>query len=131
MGKMSRDKGKRGELEFCRLAKEHGWDVHRSAQCKGNTGEAADVEGMPGVHVEVKRTERFNLYDALDQSRRDAEAAGIGEMPIVAHRRNDCRWVVVMDAHDWFCLYNAALTEMYTREPVKRSETEDKEGDKE
>jgi len=125
IGKRSRRKGKGGELEFCRLCKEHGWNAHRSAQFKGKTGQASDVEGLFGLHVEVKRTERFDLYGSLDQSRRDAEASGIGEIPIVAHRRNDCRWVVVLDAHDFFRIYNAAVAEMLSQEPVKRTETED------
>lgn len=36
--------------------------------------------GLPGVHIEVKRTERLDLYGALDQARRDARP---GELPIV------------------------------------------------
>lgn len=124
IGKKSRRKGKTGELEFCRLCNEHGWDVKRTAQVKGKTGEAGDVEGLPGIHVEVKRTEAFHLYDALDQSRRDAIANGNGDLPIVAYRKNDCRWVVVMDAHDWFMMYNASIVTA-----VKRSQTDSVEED--
>lgn len=105
MGKTSRDKGKRGEREFAALCKEHGYDVHRTAQFRGNTGQAGDVEGLPGIHIEVKRVEKLMLYDALDQARRDATAQGKGALPIVAHRRNDCRWVIIMDADDWFEIY--------------------------
>ena len=58
----SKNKGKNGELEFCRLCHAEGYnDVHRTAQYRGNTGQAGDVEGLPGIHVEVKRNERLNI----------------------------------------------------------------------
>jgi Holliday junction resolvase len=107
MGKMSREKGKAGEREFAALCREHGYEAQRTAQNRGKTGEAGDVEGLPGIHVEVKRKEKFNLYEALEQAQRDA-AAGERGMPIVAHRRNGKPWVIVMAAEDWFRLYTAA-----------------------
>jgi Holliday junction resolvase len=105
MGKFSRDKGKTGERELAALCREQGYDVHRTAQFRGNTGAAGDCEGLPGIHIECKRTERFSLYDALTQAQRDATAEGKGNMPVVFHRRNNSRWVAVMSAEDWFALY--------------------------
>ena len=128
IGRKSRRKGKTGELEFCRVCNEHGWSANRTAQVKGKTGEAGDVEGLPGIHCEIKRTEAFRLYDSLDQARRDAEANGSGNLPVVFHRRNDCRWVAVMDVNDWFCLYDAAMDAV--RERVKRAETNPADEDK-
>ena len=121
VGRKSRNKGKRGELEFARLCISHGYDAHRTAQVMGKTQEAADVTGLPQIHIEVKRTEAFHLWDALAQSKHDSKP---GEIPIVAHRRNDCPWVIVMDANDWFTLYDA-----YNQlcEPVKRSVTDSAE----
>jgi Holliday junction resolvase len=101
----SRQKGKAGELEFSRLCRDEGYDVRRTAQFCGKTGEAADVVGLPGIHVEVKRVERLDLQAAMDQSIRDADAAGNGEIPIVAHRRNHEKWKITMLAEDWFRLY--------------------------
>lgn len=69
-----KQKGKRGELEFARLCRANGYEVRRTAQYCGNTGEAADCIGLPGIHIEVKRVEHLNIDDALDQARRDAEA---------------------------------------------------------
>lgn len=103
-GKSARNKGKRGELEFASLCRAHGFDANRTAQCRGNTGKAGDVEGIPGVHIEVKRTEALRLYEAMAQSIRDAEAGGRGEMPIVAHRRNGEDWLIVLQAEDFFRL---------------------------
>lgn len=106
MGTMQREKGKRGELAFCRLCREHGYDdVHRTAQYRGNTGAAGDVEGLPGIHVECKNVERLNIRDALAQSIHDAEASGNGDIPIVAHKRNNAEWLVTMRAADWFDIY--------------------------
>ncbi len=98
-------KGKRGELEFAKYCRDHGYDVRRTAQYCGKTGDAADVIGLPQIHVEVKRVEHLNIDDALDQSRRDAAAAGGHDLPIVAHRRNNTRWKITMDADDWFEIY--------------------------
>ncbi len=95
----SRDKGKRGEREFSKVCKEQGYDCRRGQQFSGIEGE--DVVGLPGIHIEVKRTEKFSLYDALSQAKRDSQ----GKLPIVAHRKNNCEWVVVMSAADWFTLY--------------------------
>lgn len=101
----SRAKGKAGELEFARLCRSMGYDVRRTAQYCGKTGDAADCVGLPGIHIEVKRVEHLNIDDALDQARRDAEAKHDGSLPIVAHRRNHTRWKITMDAVDWFEIF--------------------------
>lgn len=105
----SKSKGKRGELEWCEVCKAHGYDVHRSAQYCGNTGEAADCIGLPRIHQEVKRVERLDIHKAMEQAVRDSEAAGNRDKPIVAHRRNNTEWLVTMRAKDWFEIYNTAV----------------------
>lgn len=101
MGKSQRDKGKRGEREWAAICRENGYDCRRGQQYCGTNGDA-DVIGLPGVHIEVKRVERLNIETAMSQARRDAKP---GEIPIVAHRRNNCAWLVTMLADDWFTLY--------------------------
>ena len=106
MGKFSRDKGKRGELSFCHLCEDNGiTGVARTAQCKGKTGAAGDVEGLAGFHVECKAVERLNLREAMAQSVRDSEAEGAGNIPIVAHKKNRDGWLVTMRAEDFFKIY--------------------------
>lgn len=102
----SRQKGKRGELEVARLCRAHGYDCRRTAQYCGNTGEAADVVGLPGIHIEVKRVQRLNLEDAMSQAKRDAKT---NELPAVFHRKNNCEWLVTMRAEDWFKIYGEAM----------------------
>lgn len=102
MAKYSRDKGKRGEREWASLCRAEGFDVHRTAQYCGKTGDAADCVGLPGIHQEVKFVERLNIRDAMEQAKRDAAAQGVGEIPIVAHKKKYAEWLVTMRAEDWF-----------------------------
>ena len=102
----SKQKGKEGELQWAAVCREQGYgDSRRTAQYCGNTGDASDCVGLPGIHQEVKRVERLCIEDAMSQAKRDAEAAGKGDIPIVAHRKNYCEWLVTMRATDWFDLY--------------------------
>lgn len=111
MGKMSRDKGKRGERAFASLCKLNGYDARRTAQVRGDRDGAADVEGLPGIHVEVKWQEKMKLYDWMAQSVRDAEK-GDKNLPIVAHKKNNADWLITMQANDWFTLYRNAPMEV-------------------
>ena len=99
----SRNKGKRGELEAAHLLQEHGYDARRGQQFSGANGDA-DVVGLPGIHIEVKRVEKLNIENAVDQSRNDARP---GEIPIVLHRKNRQPWLVTMAFVDWRELYQA------------------------
>jgi hypothetical protein len=98
----SREKGKAGEREFAGVCRDNGYDVRRSVQYAGRVEDSADLVGLPGVHVEVKRVERLVLDDAMDQAVRDHKAE---RLPIVAHRRNRGRWMVTMRVEDWFTIY--------------------------
>lgn len=100
----SKQKGKNGELELARKLREHGYDVRRSVQYNGKAEEGQpDLIGMPHIHIECKRTERLNLYDAMEQAKRDS--ANTGEMPVVFHRRNNCEWLAVLRLDDFMELY--------------------------
>ena len=104
----SKAKGARGERMFRDLCREHGWSgVRRTQQYCGNTGDAADVVGLPGIHVEVKNVERLSLTDAMAQSVHDTAEEGKGNLPIVASKKNRQGWIISMRAEDWFKLYNA------------------------
>lgn len=107
MGKMSRDKGKRGELELVHRLRDLGFsDVHRAQQYCGSVS-SADVLGLPGIHPECKRTEALRLYEAVAQAVRDSE--GTDDLPAVFHRRSKMPWLVIMRLEDWVELYRAYL----------------------
>ena len=130
-GKASRDKGKRGELFVKNLFKENGYDASRSAQHCGKTGQAADVIGVPGVHVEVKFQERMMLYDWMAQAVRDSEAEGKGNFPTVFHKQSRKDLLVTMRFEDWIELYKvwespvsqkeAAEIEAFTEEYIREN----------
>ena len=101
MGRMSREKGKRGERELANTLKEHGFDARRGQQFCGASGDA-DVIGLPGIHIEVKRTESLSLYSALEQAEADARD---NEIPVVFHRRNHKKWVVIMELENFLNMY--------------------------
>lgn len=99
----SKQKGKVGEREIAKILKGYGYDTRRGQQFSGLQGDA-DVVGLPHIHIEVKRNERLNVQEAMEQSKRDARE---GEMPTVMHRRNRTEWLVTMPLTEWMKLYQA------------------------
>lgn len=97
----SRRKGAAGERELANKLKDYGYRTRRGQQYCGANGDA-DVVGLPGIHIECKRVEKLNLYDAVAQSVRDAKE---GETPAVFHRKNNCEWLVTLRMDDFMKLY--------------------------
>ena len=97
MGKMSREKGKRGEREVAKILREFGYDSKRGVQYHGGP-DSPDVVGLPGCHIEVKYVERLDLQRAYNQSKSDASPE---ETPIVVHRKNRGDWMVTLAFRDF------------------------------
>ena len=97
----SKQKGASGERELARKLKEYGYDCRRGQQYCGANGDA-DVVGLPKIHIECKRVERLNLYDAMAQAKHDAKPE---EIPAVFHRKNHCEWLVTLTLDDFIELY--------------------------
>lgn len=96
MGKMQREKGKRGERQVANILKAHGYDdAHRTAQARGDTGEAPDVTGLPGFHLEVKYQEKIYLDKWWDQAVEDSEKSG--DIPLLVFRKKRRDWRICMD----------------------------------
>lgn len=107
----SKRKGKQGELELVRKLKEYGYDVRRSVQYNGKEEDGqADLVGMPGIHIECKRTEALKLYDAINQAKRDSE--GKDELPVVFHRRNNCEWLTILPLDCFVELYREYASDL-------------------
>ena len=112
----SKQKGARFERELAKRFREYGYESRRTSQYCGNTGDASDVIGLNGIHIEAKHQEKMYLYDWVDQAKRDAEANGKGYLPTVFHKKNHCEILVTMTLDDWMKLYkefetNKALDE--------------------
>ena len=99
----SKNKGKEGEREVANILKSYGYNTRRGQQYCGINGDA-DVIGLPGIHIEVKRVEKLNIDNAMEQSFNDAR---YGEMPTVFHRKNRKQWLVTMPLVEWMDLYKA------------------------
>lgn len=91
-------KGKVGELELVHFFRDYGIEANRTQQFRGKGTDASDVvlKDFKQLHIECKRTEKFDLYGAIEQADRDALPHG--KFPIVAHRRSHEPWVFVMKA---------------------------------
>lgn len=94
----SRQKGKRGELEAAKAwEKATGLNVHRTAQVDGKL--SADLAGVEGLHLEVKRRRRIASLDFLlqaenDSADRDQEHP---DVPVVLMRQDqDTNWAVMV-----------------------------------
>ena len=102
MGSASQKKGAAGERELAAILQEYGYDCTRGGSL--TFGSVADVTGLPGIHIEVKRVEKLNVGEALEQSVRDSERMRDG-LPALFHRRNRKPWLVTMRLSDWLQLY--------------------------
>ena len=99
----SKRKGAAGERELAHKLNEYGYNTRRTVQYNGKADDGkADLLGLPGIHIESKRVEKLNLYDAMAQAIHDAKA---GELPTVFHRKNHSEWLVTMKLSDWMELY--------------------------
>lgn len=105
-GKSSQRKGRAAELELANILKDYGLPV--KAGDPANRGRTPDIYGLPGTHIECKRTEKLNLYDAMAQARRDAVRFADGS-PCVFSRRNREGWLVTMDLENWIAIYKKAF----------------------
>jgi Holliday junction resolvase len=89
VGRMSRTKGASGEREICRVLRDAGWpEAARTSDGRSQHGRG-DIAGVPGVVFEIRRTEKLNIWQAIDDVQRQAAD---GELPVVVFRRNRSGW---------------------------------------
>jgi len=112
VGRKSQRKGKRGQEEFAKWCRSHGFDYESCRRKDGN--------GLPGIHAEVKfyeSKEKLNVEAALNQATEDVEKfkkeTGEDKIPIVAWRVNYQRgWNIT--------LWTIDFVRLFTGEPCKR-----------
>ncbi len=99
----SKQKGAAGEREFAKFIREKFNVFARRGQQFSGSVDSPDVcTDFDGVHFEVKRTERINVYAFMEQAKRDCG----GKIPVVACRSNRKDWLLIINASDLkqFCL---------------------------
>ena len=107
MGRMSKQKGKRGEREAAaELGAILGVDARRGVQYQGGPDSPDVVLDGVAIHVEAKRTERLALWAAIDQAKADAPE---GKVPIVWHRPNRRESVLIVETSQLIALAKAVL----------------------
>lgn len=121
----SKQKGARFERLLASKFREYGYDARRTAQYCGNTGDASDVVGLNGLHIEAKHQETMLLYDWMAQAKRDAEAGGEGRLPAVFHKKNNAPILVTMELDDFMNLYREweAGFDLYARKDGEPNDT--------
>lgn len=97
MSASQRRKGKASELEIARLLREHlGAVVERNLMQSREGG--ADLQGLPGWSVEVKRAARPRLSEWWHQTCTQAEAANA--RPVLFYRLDRQPWRAVLALRD-------------------------------
>lgn len=99
----SKQKGARFERTLASIFRDYGYEARRTAQYCGNAGDASDVIGLPGIHIEAKHQETMRLYEWIAQAKRDSE--GTGRLPAVFHKKNNAEILVTMTLDDFMNLY--------------------------
>lgn len=114
----SKKKGARFEREIASRLKSYGFtDARRTAQYCGNTGDASDVVGLPGIHIECKNSQHFRIYEYMAQAIRDSSKTE--NKPAVFFRKNNAETLVCMRLDDWMELYKGWLNSYETKDPKK------------
>lgn len=124
MGKInSKQKGARFERQLAGMFRDYGFQARRTAQYCGNTGDASDVIGLPGIHIEAKHQETMRLYDWMAQAKRDSE--GTGNIPAVFHKKNNADILVTMKFDDFMKIYKEFYeSDQCPKEGAEHGETE-------
>lgn len=101
----SKMKGKRYELEIAAYLKKKGYEARRTNQYCGYTGDASDVVGLDGIHIECKfyKSKAFD-YEWMAQAVHDAQN---DEIPCVFHRCNGKESLVTMRLDDFMEIYKS------------------------
>lgn len=105
-------KGKRGEREVVSHYRRAGFDAARTPN-SGGLRWSGDLMGVPGVSIEVKRTETLDLWAGVGQAERDAPA---GSIPALHFRRSGEPWRVVIRLDAFIELLHARDAQAAERE---------------
>mgnify|MGYP007101879398 CR=1 FL=1 len=117
MGKSSQRKGRAAERELAEILCGYGYAAKPGRAL--NYGSEADVIGLPGFHLEVKRCERLQLPAWIEQAERDAERMQDG-VPVVIFRQNRQPWRVCLKLSEFLSLLGKGTGEEQAKNTLWR-----------
>ena len=105
MGAMSRRKGATAEQAVVAYLRQHGYPDARR-YLAGDGRQPGDIDGIPGVALEVKNQERYSLAEWVDQAVAEART----NLPVVVAKRRG-----KPDPGDWYAVLRFSdLVELLT-----------------
>lgn len=107
----SRNKGASFERKLAGILRSRGYEARRGQQFSGGSDSPDVVHSMEGIHIEAKAVERLNIYEAMEQSERDAECSN--KTPTVWHKKNHKRILVTMYYEDFIELYEKGISNSF------------------
>lgn len=110
-------KGKVGEREWAEWLRAHGYRARRGRQFSGSPDSPDVVSELP-FHWEVKRVQALNITETVKKAVEDAG----GQVPAIAHRRNNTEWLVTMRAEDWIKLCGVNFPPNQNNQPKDSNE---------
>jgi hypothetical protein len=96
-------KGSAAELAVAKWLRKLGW-VHAERSRAGWTDDRGDIDGMPGVCIEVKAEKKFDLPGYLRELEVEMENAKAWTGTVIIKRRGSMNvddWYAVMPAKVW------------------------------
>ena len=100
----SKQKGAKFERKIAEILRGYGYEAERGCQHAGGKDSPDVKHNMPHLHIEAKNVERLNIWNALEQSKRDASE---DDMAVVMFKRNRSDIYVAMSLDDFMDLYKA------------------------
>ena len=121
----SRDKGARFERLLAKMLREHGYEAERGCQHSGGKDSPDVKHNMTRLHIEAKDVEKLNIWNALEQSKRDA---GDDEIPVVMFKRNRTQVYVAVPFEEFMEMFKAWEVQINDSglETISRSKTAEK-----
>jgi hypothetical protein len=98
MGKLSRTKGKKGELEIITVLKSKYPDAKRELD-QFQESLTCDIKNTGKYRIQVKRRKVRPAVEVMLQEA--AIGIEVGEVPLLMIRGDKGRWLAVMYAEDW------------------------------
>jgi hypothetical protein len=104
-------KGRRAEIAVAEYLASAGWPYAEPTRRSGWRDDRGDIDGIPGVVVEVKNQQRHDLPGWLRELANEIDNAKAETGVLVVKRRGTAdaaQWYAIMPLYDWASMAKAA-----------------------